>query len=98
MRAGTWEVVYETDLARLRISASLMMYHKLGYLPYSTPAPFGGTLSSGEGIAPAALLLSRQILDPFALLNHVGTQGAFDPVGGLNDEVQGKDGHVGKPA
>ena len=43
-------------------------------------------------------LLCRQILDPFALLDHVGTQGTCDPVGGLDDEVQGQDADACEPA
>ena len=45
-----------------------------------------------------AFLLLCQILDPFALLQHPCTQGAFDEVCALTDHIQRQNANTGKPA
>ena len=42
--------------------------------------------------------LCSQVLDPFSLFDHGGTDEAFHQVCALADGVQGDDGHIRKPA
>ncbi len=59
-----WIWYAETDLVRPKVSAGLKRYRKSSYLPSSTPTPFGGTLSPGEGLwalpRPAAYAAKQQ--------------------------------------
>ena len=54
-----WMRYAETDLARLKVSSSLHMYHPRGYLPHSTSDPLflaalgRATFSPGEGLSGA---------------------------------------------
>ena len=43
-------------------------------------------------------VLYRQILDPFTLLEHYSTQGAFDQVRTLTNGIQGDDTDIREPA
>ena len=52
-----------------------------------------GTYHFADGI-----LLYSQILDPFSLLEHPGTDDAFYKIGTLTDGKQGNDGHIREPA